>query len=145
MPAKQATAKPVVVAKEAELPRSLLISDKGELTPAFVHALKRIFQKFSEGTNALTSEQLNTFSKACNDGKGFTAKELNEIHMYFDCDENKGLTQGGCFACGAEAKTSCARCLCVRYCSKECQTEDWKSGHKRACKPKAAAIVKATE
>ncbi|RHY96787.1 hypothetical protein DYB37_001259 [Aphanomyces astaci] len=101
MPAKQATAKPVVVAKEAELPRSLLISDKGELTPAFVHALKRIFQKFSEGTNALTSEQLNTFSKACNDGKGFTAKELNEIHMYFDCDENKGLTQNpeGEYAC----------------------------------------------
>ncbi|ETW07927.1 hypothetical protein H310_02330 [Aphanomyces invadans] len=178
MPAK--AAKPAAApAKEHELPRSLLISDRGELTPAFIHVLKRIFQKFSEGTNALTSDQLNNFSKACNDGKGFTAKELNEIHMYFDCDENKGLTQrgfcdmyhtqtsaepsetwkdlrklgfiqhvtgkGGCYACGADAKTACARCLCVRYCSKECQTEDWKAGHKRACKPKSAPVVKATE
>ncbi|CAK4659075.1 hypothetical protein LEN26_012908 [Aphanomyces euteiches] len=166
MPAKAAAK-----TKEAEqLPRNLLITEKGELTPAFIHALKRIFQRFAEGGSSLNSEQLNNFSKACNNGKGFTQQELNEIHMYFDCDENKGLTQrgfcdmyhtqtsaepsetwkdmktlgfadhilgkAGCYTCGSAAKTACARCLCVRYCSKECQTEDWKAGHKRACKPK---------
>ncbi|KDO33940.1 hypothetical protein SPRG_01819 [Saprolegnia parasitica CBS 223.65] len=164
MPSKKTAAK-----AEADPAKTLLINEKGELTGPFAHALKRIFQKYSEGTNALTSEQLNNFSKACNDGKGFTEQELNEIHMYFDCDENKGLTQRGfcdmyhtqtsaepsetwkdlrklgfmkhitgheCYACGKTATTSCARCISVRYCSKECQTEDWKAGHKRACKPK---------
>ncbi|KAF0697374.1 Aste57867_11926 [Aphanomyces stellatus] len=173
MPAKAAAA------QKEELPRALLINEKGELTPAFIHALKRIFQKFAEGGNTLSSEQLNNFSKACNDGKGFTPNELNEIHMYFECDENKGLTtrgfcdmyhtqtsaepsetwkdmrklgfvshltgKGGCYACGKESKTACARCLCVRYCSKECQTDDWKAGHKRACKPKKAAAPVAEE
>ena len=77
----------------ADPPKSILINDKNELTVPFTHALKRIFQQFSEGTNALTSSQLNRFSEVCNDGKGFTEQELTEIHSYFQCDENKGLTQ----------------------------------------------------
>ena len=31
---------------------------------------------------------------------------------------------------------ACSRCKAVHYCSKDCQTSDWKAGHKKACIPK---------
>ena len=30
---------------------------------------------------------------------------------------------------------SCSRCKQVYYCSKECQLQHWKNGHKNVCKP----------
>lgn len=41
-----------------------------------------------------------------------------------------------CKKCGVPSMITklCAGCGCVRYCSKECQTDDWKAGHKHACK-----------
>ena len=39
-----------------------------------------------------------------------------------------------CAVCGAEAATkACARCKTL-YCSQHCQTEHWKTGHKKRCK-----------
>jgi hypothetical protein len=35
--------------------------------------------------------------------------------------------------CGEEAELTCARCKSVRYCGKECQSLDWKKGHKLQC------------
>jgi MYND finger len=32
----------------------------------------------------------------------------------------------------------CSRCQCVRYCSKKCQTDDWRGGHNRLCRALAA-------
>jgi len=92
MPAKSKQTVTPTSAKEEFPAKTLLITANGDLTLAFAHVLKRIYQKFTNGTMTLSSEQLNAFSKACNDGKGFSEHELNEIHMYFDCDENKGLT-----------------------------------------------------
>lgn len=48
-----------------------------------------------------------------------------------------------CGGCGKEEKelpsdaklTACGRCRIALYCSKECQTADWKRGHKHACAP----------
>ncbi len=34
---------------------------------------------------------------------------------------------------GSELK-KCASCKMARYCTKECQTKDWREGHKRVCK-----------
>eukprot|EP00961_Rhodomonas_salina_P275856 3726581-Rhodomonas_salina.4 len=46
-----------------------------------------------------------------------------------------------CFV--AETKTAkllvCSRCRSSKYCSKECQTAAWKSGHSKACRPKVEA------
>jgi hypothetical protein len=40
-----------------------------------------------------------------------------------------------CATCGRHpAKSSCSKCQRARYCSKECQVEGWKSGHKASCK-----------
>lgn len=40
-----------------------------------------------------------------------------------------------CFSCGIKADLSrCASCKLAKYCSKECQTKAWKSGHKKLCK-----------
>ncbi|KAG9020393.1 hypothetical protein FS837_008266, partial [Tulasnella sp. UAMH 9824] len=38
-----------------------------------------------------------------------------------------------CEVCASEAKQRCSQCLLVYYCSRECQTKDWKA-HKRSCK-----------
>jgi len=44
-----------------------------------------------------------------------------------------------CQLCGKEAEKmkKCSVCRLVRYCSQECQLEDWKE-HKKSCKKAAA-------
>jgi hypothetical protein len=45
-----------------------------------------------------------------------------------------------CAQCGAVQKLKrCSACQAVAYCSKECQTLHWKSGHKKACAEHRAA------
>ncbi|KAG2500132.1 hypothetical protein HYH03_001717 [Edaphochlamys debaryana] len=46
-----------------------------------------------------------------------------------------------CDACGGkfEKLNRCGGCRQRRYCGKECQTKDWRAGHKEACKQLAAA------
>ena len=47
-----------------------------------------------------------------------------------------------CAQCGvrSEAKLkACVRCCHVRYCSKECQTADWKGSHREKCAELALA------
>ena len=39
-----------------------------------------------------------------------------------------------CRVCGKFSKYFCARCNEARYCSQACQIQDWRSGHKQACK-----------
>ncbi|KAF9048013.1 hypothetical protein BDZ89DRAFT_1089219 [Hymenopellis radicata] len=42
--------------------------------------------------------------------------------------------QEECIVCmDDEAEMSCSQCKSVRYCSKECQMEAWKAGHKQRC------------
>ena len=35
--------------------------------------------------------------------------------------------------CKVTATKTCGKCHTARYCSRSCQVEDWKSGHKRSC------------
>ena len=37
-----------------------------------------------------------------------------------------------CKVCGKVARQKCGRCVSVRYCSRECQVQDWKT-HKPVC------------
>ncbi|VVB08902.1 unnamed protein product [Arabis nemorensis] len=39
-----------------------------------------------------------------------------------------------CAVCGKASTKKCSRCKSVRYCSADCQTSDWSSGHKLKCK-----------
>lgn len=45
------------------------------------------------------------------------------------------VSQAQCNFCGvsSDALRSCARCKQAQYCSRECQLEDWKDGHKQQC------------
>ena len=44
-----------------------------------------------------------------------------------------------CFVCGqGGARSFCSGCKSVRYCSKYCQTEHWRMGHRAECKELAA-------
>jgi len=38
-----------------------------------------------------------------------------------------------CIACGKPAPKKCSLCSVAPYCSKECQTSDWKAKHKKEC------------
>lgn len=35
--------------------------------------------------------------------------------------------------CGKPGNLKCSRCLTAGYCGAECQTKDWRNGHKEAC------------
>ena len=53
--------------------------------------------------------------------------------------------QSHCANCGKDALADekfkqCSKCKSQWYCSKECQVEAWKAGHKKDCK--RAAILK---
>jgi hypothetical protein len=50
---------------------------------------------------------------------------------------DKSMSYHKCNLCSAQISKPlrCGRCLCVVYCNKECQKEDWKE-HKIVCKPK---------
>ena len=63
--------------------------------------------------------------------------------------QERGAT-GGCGLCGqvpeeGETFSHCARCKVVAYCSRACQVNHWKGGHKKECcaPPEAQEPVKA--
>ena len=71
---------------------------------------------------------------------------IRPVRHYDDCEMEKSVHRGyrhmerdkKCFACGSyggeEGKLlKCSGCLCVFYCSKECQKSNWKI-HKEQCK-----------
>jgi MYND finger len=44
------------------------------------------------------------------------------------------------FMAAGEHVKWCSRCQCVRYCSRRCQAEHWRDGHRRVCKGLAALM-----
>lgn len=38
-----------------------------------------------------------------------------------------------CWQCGEEADNCCSKCRSAKYCSKECQSLNWKNGHRAKC------------
>ncbi|KAJ3065403.1 hypothetical protein HDU98_011244 [Podochytrium sp. JEL0797] len=57
--------------------------------------------------------------------------------------------QTGCWKCGKKAcddgskLMACVKCGDARYCSRVCQVDDWKNGHKQKCASKVSAGVSA--
>jgi hypothetical protein len=39
-----------------------------------------------------------------------------------------------CKVCGAPTTKICNKCKVAKYCSRDCQTQDWKAGHRNECK-----------
>ncbi|KAI3929732.1 hypothetical protein MKX01_025900 [Papaver californicum] len=39
-----------------------------------------------------------------------------------------------CRVCGNSANSRCSRCKSIRYCSRDCQIQHWRAGHKLECK-----------
>lgn len=54
--------------------------------------------------------------------------------------EQMRATCGSCGAALSKTPASCGRCKQVRYCGKECQTNDWKR-HKAGCVPHAESLA----
>lgn len=99
-----------------------LIDDEGELSPAFVLALTKTFLRFSTQGKSIyaekkfkdvdefvkareedeslskliiTEDELDTFTKAVNEGKTMSKEEKDEVREYFDVDKDGNLTLTG--------------------------------------------------
>jgi len=65
---------------------------------------------------------------------------LNGSRQFAPLTEAEGCHWKGCAYSHQSGDTSdltlrrCSACQRVSYCSKDCQTRDWKAGHKHACK-----------
>lgn len=55
---------------------------------------------------------------------------------YQNKDDTKPVYICANAGCNVETTQRCNGCKCVGYCSRKCQLEDWKAGHKRVCRKK---------
>ena len=65
-------------------------------------------------------------------GEGSTQEEWFQIVS----QASQCLNCGG-FGVHTPKMLTCSACKCVQYCSKTCQRQDWKNGHKRTCTEKS--------
>ncbi len=72
-----------------------------------------------------------------------TDKEILEMYPNDTTEAVQDMVRGlyekmyaQCANCGDKNKPlkSCAKCRAVKYCSKECQTQNWGQTHKKICK-----------
>ena len=60
--------------------------------------------------------------------------EIKELSLESVSDEFKPKAWTNlCDVCGCRGDKKCSNCLMAQYCSREHQTVDWKSGHKKLC------------
>ena len=66
-------------------------------------------------------------------------RSLNLAHKYYESkdkerdmrnEQKRDESFRKCPACGEKGKHRCTGCFLELYCSKECQRQDWKKGHK---------------
>lgn len=92
-----------------------------------------------EAANSLGAEAiLNKLRSGAN--KSLTSvirTTLKLLQPNQDDKENSNISQISCASCKAQGKSNmkaCGRCKTVRYCSRQCQVDHWKT-HKLLCKP----------
>ena len=98
----------------------------------------------SDSSEAAEPSQEHKASEISEAGEADTAIPNSSIGR---TDESRGTSRldlgtrpqdGMCGNCGRQEQEErflqCARCKAVVYCSRECQVQHWKSGHKASCK-----------
>jgi MYND finger len=73
----------------------------------------------------------------------FVLEELVMLQAPLHCATEAPLYCAACLQSQAHMPPNkhtkwCSRCHCVRYCSRECQTTDWRRGHQKLCGALAA-------
>lgn len=63
------------------------------------------------------------------------ACKIKQFELYNQKRKEGGNITSGCTNCGKEGNSlqKCGSCKVVLYCSRECQIEHWKNGHKETC------------
>lgn len=91
---------------------------------------------------ARTKQAANSLLKDIHGNRGITQHVADIIDRSTSC--------GGSYcdyckrtrkALGVATLLCCSRCQMVYYCSKECQTKQWRAGHKQACRKKGEIKV----
>lgn len=62
--------------------------------------------------------------------------QLPRSNAWYDYDGGEAVEVGGmntCALCGFRGEKRCSACKSAWYCSKTCQKEDWRAGHKKNC------------
>lgn len=84
---------------------------------------------FKKNRNLLSNDFLHDFEKKL-------AKKFFLIPGSFTTFISPLLTgemDGVCNVCGKRSTSVCSRCKLVHYCSRQCQSKDWKKDHKNNC------------
>ena len=95
--------------------------------------LKRGYNDFQLALFQRDFDNVNVFKAPLK----FVYEEADKLLKDADAKASGGQMSSHCFGCGCEAKKEalmrCGRCKLAKYCSKECQTSAWISGHKGVC------------
>lgn len=69
-----------------------------------------------------------------NDGdRGLRNGNNNSINQIITITRTRTI-RDCCSVCGDSANSRCSRCKAIRYCSRDCQIQHWRAGHKLECK-----------
>eukprot|EP01038_Epipyxis_sp_PR26KG_P005277 gene5277-7332_t len=85
-------------------------------------------------SSSLALQQIN-YDNSLQAFQGKYATRVNLLAAYQlqeDILNGKNILKGHCTVCNKPASSKCSKCKSQEYCSRECQTGDWKK-HKRSC------------
>lgn len=98
-------------------------------------------QKASRETKIITKEWHSEMRAA-----GEATSRKTEVEMCDNCGKVQARAEEGSDTHSKELKKRlqrCSRCFGVKYCSRECQREHWKAGHKKTCVPVTGGVEEA--
>lgn len=100
----------------------------------------RPFEKFYKTHVDRYDNLLKSTAQAAGPQKRISAEEhlrlmlLNFAAHEQSTDQTSLASSSSCASCGKQdPKQRCSICKAVYYCGQECQTKDWKAGHKKQC------------
>jgi hypothetical protein len=69
--------------------------------------------------------------------------KLKKTKLLVNADLTAKKSPSACFGCGkdTEKASKCSVCLLAKYCSRECQCDDWKGMHKKLC-PQSETLLR---
>ena len=90
--------------------------------------------------NRIDLQIINDLKKARSGDELAAVLQGLDLNRFFTATPNSNAYCSNCGKLGPNKK--CSACSLRQYCSKECQLQDWKSGHKDFCKKASKRVEK---
>jgi NADH pyrophosphatase NudC (nudix superfamily) len=115
-----------------------------ELTMIIISPQQKKLFEYAETSPLLDQplkSQLKEFNRLLNDRQQYKKQQIAAVVAQAKQGQEPQKSESFCSYCATSSKENpmlklkeCSGCHNVRYCGKECQTADWKQGHKKCCK-----------